>query len=72
MRRVSGRLGEVVAYENRPTGGLLREEVPGHLIFLGKKLFRAVDDMCSSMFSLKFLSIFRVVKYKRANVKIGP
>lgn len=27
----------VVAYGNRPTGGLLREEVPGHLIFCPKK-----------------------------------
>lgn len=40
----------VVAYENRPTGGLLREEVPGHLIFCQKKkLLHAVDDMCGSM-----------------------
>ena len=40
----------VVAYENRPTGGLLREEVAGHLIFCQKKkLLHAVDDMCGSM-----------------------
>ena len=41
----------VVAYEDRPTGGLLLEEVPGHLIFCQKKkkLLHAVDDMCGSM-----------------------
>ena len=33
MRRFSGRLREVIAYKNRHTGSLFREEVPAHLPF---------------------------------------
>ena len=33
MRRVSSRLREVVAYESRTAGGLLREDVRTHIPF---------------------------------------
>ena len=33
IRRIRGRIQEVVAYENRPTGGLFQEEVLTHPLF---------------------------------------
>ena len=33
MQRLSGRLREVVAYKNRTSRGLLREEVQAHLLY---------------------------------------
>ena len=37
MRRIRGRLREVVAYESRTVEGLLQEEVQSHLLFFWRE-----------------------------------
>ena len=54
---LSGRLREVIAYENQTTGGFFRVEVRTHL--LSGREFPSYD-MCSSMFVTKVLCIFSV------------
>ena len=44
MQGLSGRLREVVAYKNRATGGLLREEVQTHLLY-GRYLLYAISKL---------------------------
>ena len=46
MQRLSGRLREVVAYKNRTTGGLFREEVR-HLYFMEDNLFNTMSKLGS-------------------------
>ena len=44
MQGLSGRLREVVAYKNRTTGGLFREEVQTHLLY-GRYLLHAISKL---------------------------
>ena len=44
MQGLSGRLREVVAYKNRTTGALFREEVQTHLLY-GRCLLHAISKL---------------------------
>ena len=58
MRRLAGRLPEVVAFENRTTGDLFREEVQTSVLW---KIIYCMQflrcDVCSFMLSLEVLRI---------------